>query len=85
MADNSTLVYYTARQIAELFGTSADRIIDLIHAGHLVGIDIRAPASRRATWRISQSALDDFLARRASQGPARPRRKTTAKYVHTYY
>ena len=39
--------YLTTRQIAERLRTSPDRIVDLIHAGHFLGVDIRSPVARR--------------------------------------
>lgn len=84
--------FFTPRALAKQLGTSPDRVVDLIHSGELLAIDIRGPGSRRATWRISRESIDDFVRRRASkqpetEQPARPNksRKSAAKYVPTYY
>lgn len=83
----STPLYTTARA-AEYLATTPDRVIDLIHAGLIVAIDIRSPGARRATWRISQEAIDDFLRRRSSQPQQpqqRPRRQRRPAYEPTFY
>lgn len=78
-------VYFKPRQVAERIGTSPDRIIDLIHAGHMLGIDIRSPGARRATWRISSEALEDFIRRRSSHARVEKKPLRKQPYKATYY
>lgn len=76
----------TPRECAEEISTSPDRIVDLINAGELLAIDIRGPGSKRATWRISRDAWEDFLRRRQSQAPKpKQKRQKTSAYVPTFY
>ena len=79
--------YGTTTDVAEVMLTSTDRVRDLIDAGVLHAIDIRAAGSSRPTWRIPSASLAEFFARRAGPKPAsKPkRRKKLDAYVPTYY
>jgi excisionase family DNA binding protein len=79
--------YFTPRQLAELLQTSADRVVDMIHAGAIVAVNIGAPGCRRATWRISDEAIEQFLAARSLRPVAakQPRRRRKTAHVSNYY
>lgn len=60
---------FTTAEAAKLLSTSKDRILDWIRCGDLTAVNIKAPGSVRATWRIPEDALAKFLAVRATQPP----------------
>lgn len=78
---------HTTVQVAEYLCTSIDRVLDAIHNGDLIAVDIRTRGAKRATWRISQEALDTYLAARSTQAPAaKPARQPwRSAYQPTYY
>jgi excisionase family DNA binding protein len=77
----------TTGQAAEYLSTGIDRVLDAIHNGDLIAVDIRTRGAKRATWRISQEALDAYLAARSTQAPATKsaREPKRSSYQPTYY
>jgi len=56
--------------VADEFAVERKTILALIHAGELEAFDARRPGARRALYRITRAALDDFRERRAYRGRA---------------
>lgn len=70
--------FLTTAQAAEWLAVTSDKIVDLIHSGQLVGIDVSLRGGQKARWRISREALDAFLLRRQSS-PASPRQRRRSR------
>ena len=80
------LRFYTLADIAELLGTSVDRVGDMVRCGDLAAVDIGSVGARRRTWRVSAESLAQFLARRATQSPPpKQRRRRRSGYCPLYY
>ena len=57
---------YSTRQIARMLYVSDDKIRAWILVHELKAFDLSTSKGRKPRWRIPQEALDEFLARRAS-------------------
>jgi excisionase family DNA binding protein len=72
----------TPPQVARLLAVKADKVLAWIGAGELAAVDVRSPGATRPRWRITQEALDGFLARRSARPMpvrlARPRQPGAA-------
>ena len=81
-------MFYTVQQIAKRLGISKlDVIYQLIRKGELKAVNVGVESITRPTWRISQEALDDFLAARQSRPPikaTRSRRKKLANVTQYF-
>jgi excisionase family DNA binding protein len=67
---------HTVHTIALCHGVSDKTVRRWIQNGELKAINVgRNPNGRKPRWRISQSALDAFLAARTTSGPSVPRAK----------
>ena len=66
--------YYTPESLGEVLHCSADHVRELITSGELSASDI-GRGQRRARWRITQAAVDEFLDRRANGRTTKPRRQ----------
>ena len=67
--------YYSPTELAKILGIDSEGILELIHSGELAASNIaRSRAARKPRWRISQEALDKFMASRAKQTIATKRR-----------
>jgi len=51
---------YTAAQVAELLKTHVQSVQSLCRSGAIRAVNI-SPKKQRATWRVTQEALDEFL------------------------
>jgi excisionase family DNA binding protein len=73
--------YYSPTELAKILGIDSEGILELIHSGELAASNIaRSRAAGKPRWRISQEALDRFMASRAKQSVAPKRRiKTKVK------
>ena len=78
-------LYCTTRQVADELGTSIDRIVDLIHAGQLIAIDISTRTGGKPRWRISRQTLDQFIARRSSKPLPKLMRRKRQLESPSYY
>lgn len=80
--------WFTPPQIARLLGVAGDRVRRWIDAGELDGVNLSSPGIR-PRYRISSTALDEFLARRrvcphlqvAHQGRRRPQLGQVQEFV----
>ncbi len=84
MTPSSQTVWHTPPQVAEQFGIDAAKVLGWIHSGQLIAVDVSAKRGGRPRWRISQSALDSFLAGRQST-PAAPITPKTRRSVQRAY
>jgi excisionase family DNA binding protein len=79
---------FSIRQIAQQCGVSVRTVRAWIRAGELKAVNMsRTPGSRKPRWRVTQAALDAFLALRTSRPSApapRSRRKTAAEDFSFY-
>ncbi len=73
--------HYTVADLCAEFGTSKVRVLAWIAAGELAAINIGSPGCKRPTWRITQDALDAFIAARSTQPPAPKPARRQRKYV----
>lgn len=55
---------------ASEIATSPDRILDLIHSGQLIAVNIAQNATGKPRWRIRRKDFEDFLARRSTRPAA---------------
>lgn len=62
----------TPKDVADVLGVSVDQVYELIEAGELVAIDV-SRGNGRASWRLSQTALADFMDRRRNDRAGRNR------------
>jgi excisionase family DNA binding protein len=71
---------FNIRQIAARCGVSVRTVRAWIRAGELKAVNLsRTPGSRKPRWRVTQAALDAFLALRTSSGPAARTKRTKQK------
>jgi excisionase family DNA binding protein len=74
-------------QIAEVLGVDASKVLAWLKRGELVGVNLAESATGRPRWRISQEALDRFLAARQSHAPqpkVTRRRKRSAQVIEFF-
>ncbi len=55
--------------VAKRLGASPAKVYVLIAAGDLAVINIASAGAKRATYRIPESSLVEFMSKRASGGP----------------
>jgi hypothetical protein len=72
---NASANAYTPTALAHRFGCDQDTIYSLIRSGRLQAFDISPAGSKRATWRISAAAVDDFERGESSIQPPKKRRR----------
>lgn len=70
---------YKVKEVAEIYNISPPAITALIHTGVLDAVDVRAKGSRRATWRITEKALEEFERNRSKKHIPTPSRKRRRK------
>jgi excisionase family DNA binding protein len=72
----------TTRQVADRCGVDVGKIGRWIRSGQLSAVDVAENQGGRPRWRISQEAIEAFLARRQSPPAVTPpkRRATRAAY-----
>lgn len=58
-----------ASAVAKRIGAEVSKVYVLIQAGDLAAINIATSGSKRATWRIPESSLLDFMSRRSTGTP----------------
>ena len=76
----------TTSQVAQQLGVDQGKVLDWIHSGQLVAVNVATNSGGRPRWRVSQESLAEFLTRRKSQTPpsTRPRRKTKSDVTEFY-
>jgi excisionase family DNA binding protein len=80
--------YLTTKQVGELLGVTADKVVDWIACGDLAAINVARVRGVRARWRISREALEAFLTsrgNRASTPTPRAARRQTDAAVTKYF
>lgn len=69
--------------VAKTFRVSVHKVLRWIETGELTAVNVAATTSTRPRWRISQEALDAFIAARQSRpaapAPARARKRAGGK------
>jgi excisionase family DNA binding protein len=72
----------TVPQVAEQLGVNNGKVLAWINGGELVAINVaRRTDGQRPRYRVTATALTDFLASRQTRPPVKPirrRRQTTA-------
>jgi excisionase family DNA binding protein len=63
--------WHEVAPVAQQFGVSPHKVLRWIEIGELTAVNVAATTSSRPRWRISQEALDAFIAARQSR-PAAP-------------
>jgi excisionase family DNA binding protein len=71
--------YVTPNTLAQLLGVGKDKVHQFIRCGELKAFDVRSPGKQSPRYRIPESAVNEFLERRAAASgpqvsPASPRR-----------
>lgn len=70
---------YTIKDICNRFSVNEHTVLAWIHSGELKAVNVGvAPGKKKPRWRITQPALDSFMALRAATpapSPPRNRRK----------
>ena len=67
---------FSPRQVAEKLGVSYVSVMTYIRNGELHAVDVRRnPHGLKPRYKVSQEALDGFIARRTVQPAARPYRR----------
>ncbi len=69
----------TVRQFAEEFQTNTAKALEFIANGELRAFNIARRLGGKPRWRITQDAIDEFIARRSSKPPTPPPKPTRAK------
>jgi hypothetical protein len=68
--------YFTVKQIREQLGLARDdSVLALIKGGQIKALNISRRPESRATWRISESAIAEFLERRTFVPTSKPKRR----------
>lgn len=78
---------FTVADIRKRYGVSEPTVLTWIRTGAIKAINItRTPGAKRATWRITQAAIDAFeLARTTTQPRPITRRQKPAADVVEFY
>ncbi|MGQ0634224.1 MAG: helix-turn-helix domain-containing protein [Planctomycetaceae bacterium] len=74
----SFAAFYTPPAVGRLLGVSPEKVIGFIRRGELAAVNIAANPVGRPRYRISQAALEAFLARRSVSPAARSLRRPRA-------
>lgn len=87
---DSSAEFVTPPQLAKRLGISEDKVYAWIDSGQLRAVNLAEhPHSERARWRISQEAIEEFLASRENKPPApeppKPRRRRRAVSGKQYF
>lgn len=61
---------YGVKQIRERYGVAESTVLGWIRHGELKALDVSPRKGGRPHWRITEKALDDFEALRATTPPA---------------
>ncbi|HUE74867.1 MAG TPA: helix-turn-helix domain-containing protein [Pirellulaceae bacterium] len=79
--------HMTPKEVAELCRVTPDKVLDWIHDGALLAVNLARHAGGKARWRVSHDDLRDFLRRRRSQppAPAPKRKRRQPENVTQYY
>ena len=78
--------YLIPRELAKLWRTTPEAIIDLIRSGLLRAFTTSAPGSRRPRWKIPPDAIVEFESRQAARPPTKPvPRRRPVGNVTEYY
>lgn len=81
--------FYTPPEIAKLLKISPESVIAMIRRHELTGFDLASPGSSRPRFRITEAALQDFIARREIKPPTpttrRPRKPATVSDRKDYF
>lgn len=68
-------VYHPISAVAEALTVDQRRVKAWIRSGELPAVDVGPPGGKHRRWRISQEAIDVFLARRSAAPPAKMTRQ----------
>lgn len=79
--------FFTVKQAAELLNTREQHVLNAIHSGELVAVNVaKNPQGKRPSWRIPESSLSKFLIGRrhpaSVRKPEPPAKKR--RVVHRY-
>lgn len=76
----------TTAEVAQQLAVDPGKVLDWIHSGQLVAVNVATNTGGRPRWRVSQESLAEFLARRKSQLPpsTRSRRKPKSDVIEFY-
>ena len=81
--------WYSAAQVAKIWGSVTATVIARIEDGSLGAINIGKPGGKRRRWRSSEKHLADFEAARENPKPAakvsKSSRQTIARPVKDYF
>ena len=78
--------YFSAAAVAEILSVPVDKVRDLVANGSITGVNVALNGGGiRPRWRISQEALDQFIAGRQSNQPVATPRKKRETSETTYY
>ena len=77
----------SVRAATEMLDLGQHSVLALIKSGALVASDVSLTPGGKPRWRILQSDIDEFLARRRHQPPAprRRRRRKAAATIKEYF
>jgi len=67
--------YFKPPAIAKRFQVKQQVVGKWIRSGELAAVDVSESRGRRPRWRVSQEALDAFLASRGNRPPAKVTRR----------
>ena len=84
---NFDKLFFSPPELAAQWGVGPDKIIDLIHKGELVAVNLSLHKLARPRWRISQAEAERFLRSRESQPatPATAPRRRKLELAERYY
>ncbi len=69
----------TVREVAEILGVDANKILKFIRAGELRAIDVSQNRGRKPRWRIAPADLELFESRRSNTLGATPKTERRPK------
>jgi len=74
MSTTTVRHYLRPREVAEILDVKLETVLAYIRAGQLAAVNVAHPdARRRARWRISIEALEQFVTKRTIQpAPSKP-------------
>lgn len=67
--------YLTPPEVARLLRVDVMKVLAWVRRGELAAVNVASSQSKRPRWRISQTALDTFLAARSAVPPAQVQRR----------
>lgn len=78
------MLMLTLKQVAEELGSSQVQALSLVQRGQIDAVNIAADPTKRAAWRVSREALNNFKTARSNRPRTKPRRNRPETAITEY-